>query len=158
MPAEIRDAPDGIERAVWMGERMRRFRPLVTHPWFPAIFGRMAAGSSTWRIARWLMDELPVDDPLRQIGFDALNSRLKRFRRLVPDALSGKTTAWSSRRRSADHSHLRPSPTPSNVILREPTCGDSGSTTCVTSPGRPSCLGPGTCGSPRRSSGTPRPS
>jgi hypothetical protein len=87
MPAEIRDAPDPIEPALWIGQRIRRFKPIVGHPLFPAIFGKMAAGMSTWRIAQWLWEELPEDDPLRAVGFDPLYRRLRRFQKLMPEGV-----------------------------------------------------------------------
>ncbi len=87
MPEGVRTAADPIEPALWLGQRIRRFQPIVGHPWFSAIFGKMVAGMSTWRIAQWLWVGLPADDPLKAIGFDPLYSRLKRFRKLMPDGV-----------------------------------------------------------------------
>ena len=87
MPAEVRTATDPIEPARWIGQRIRRFRPIVDHPLFAAIFGRMAAGMSTWRIAQWLWEELPEGDPLRAVGFDPLYRRLRRFQKAMPDGV-----------------------------------------------------------------------
>jgi hypothetical protein len=47
-------APDPIEPALWIGQRIRRFRPIVDHSWFAAIFGMMVAGMSAWQTAQWL--------------------------------------------------------------------------------------------------------
>jgi hypothetical protein len=87
MPSEVRTAADPIEPALWVGQRIRRFKPIVGHPWFPAIFGRMAAGMSTWRIAQWLWTELPEADPLRSVGFDPLYRRLRRFQKAMPEGV-----------------------------------------------------------------------
>jgi hypothetical protein len=88
LPEHIRaDAQsDRLAPALWLGTRVRRFRSLIEHPLFSAIYGRMVNGESPMRIAAWVQASVPPDDPFgsSQITYAALWRRLYRFRDALP--------------------------------------------------------------------------
>src|SRR5450759_576254 len=88
LPEHIRaDAQsDRLAPALWLGTRVRRFRSLIEHPLFSAIYGRMVNGESPMRIAAWVQASVRPDDPFGpgQITYPALWRRLYRFRDALP--------------------------------------------------------------------------
>jgi hypothetical protein len=86
MPRSTAEAADVFEPAVWLGDRIARFRPITTHPAFRQILGRLLGGQSGDRVADWLQATLDADDPLgaSSIGRNALARRLYRFKSLLP--------------------------------------------------------------------------
>ncbi len=88
LPPHIRaDAQsDRLAPALWLGTRVRRFRPLIEHPLFSQIYGRMVNGESPMRIAAWVQASVPGDDPFgaARITYPALWRRLYRFRDALP--------------------------------------------------------------------------
>ncbi len=88
LPEHIRaDAQsDRLAPALWLGTRVSRFRSLIEHPLFSAIYGRMVNGESPMRIAAWVQASVPADDPFgpSRITYPALWRRLYRFRDALP--------------------------------------------------------------------------
>ncbi len=72
--------------ALWLGQRIGRFRPITEHPLFPELYARLVVGASPYRLAAWIQNAVPDDDPLgrRTMTYRALVLRLYRFRRLLP--------------------------------------------------------------------------
>jgi len=88
LPEHIRaDAQsDRLAPALWLGTRVSRFRSLIEHPLFSAIYGRIVNGESPMRIAAWVQASVPADDPFgpNRITYPALWRRLYRFRDALP--------------------------------------------------------------------------
>jgi len=88
LPQHIRaDAQsDRLAPALWLGTRVSRFRPLIEHPLFSQIYGRIVNGESPMRIAAWVQANVPADDPfgVGRIKYAALWRRLYRFRDALP--------------------------------------------------------------------------
>ena len=78
-----------MEPTVRVAWRFAMFRDLPEHPLFAQILARLAAGYSPWRVASWLQETVPSEDPFSSARIDrrALYRKLKRFRNLLPPAV-----------------------------------------------------------------------
>lgn len=81
-----RDAMEPSLRVAW---RFGMFRDLPEHPLFHLIHARLVAGYSPWKIATWVQESVPDEDPFAIGRMDrrVLYRKLKRYRNMLPPAV-----------------------------------------------------------------------
>jgi hypothetical protein len=85
-----REANDGAaatrayDRVAYLARRVARWRDLILHPLWGAMFERVLAREPAPRIVAWLRPQLPEGDPLSGITDAALIRRIQRLRAALP--------------------------------------------------------------------------